>query len=103
MGILAEPAGDLEADDAEQGLAEYASAHLGCTEFAVHEYNGYLLDLESALVGGKLHLNLEGVTLKVDLVQFYGLQNLAAVALESGGGVVHGQTGHDVYVLGCKI
>ena len=103
MWILAEPAGNLEADNTEECLAEYAAAHLGRAKLAVYEYHGHLFYLESALVCGEFHLYLESISFKVNLVQFYGFQDLTAIALESGCSVMYGQAGNDMNVFGCEI
>ena len=49
-------------------------------------------------MGGVFHFDLEGVALETDLVQLDRLEHLAAVALESGGGIVHLEAGHEADV-----
>ena len=88
---------------AEEGFAEDAAVHLRGTQLAVDENHRYFGNLEAALVGGELHLNLEGIPLEADFVQFDGFEHLTAVALESGSGVVDGQAGDDAHILGGEV
>ena len=89
----------LQADDAEDGFAEDAGVHLRRAQLAVDEDDGHLVDAEGVLVGGELHLYLEGVALKADAVQRDGLEHAAAVAHEARRGVVDGQAGDEAHVF----
>ena len=100
LGILAEPSVPSEAHDTEYGLAKDAAVHLRGAQLAVDEDDGYLLDLESALIGGEFHLYLEGVAFEAYLVELNGLQHLAAVALEACGSILHLDTRHKLHVFG---
>mgnify|MGYP007122063997 CR=1 FL=1 len=77
-GIFARPAVPAQPHHAEESLGEDAARHLRRALAAVHEDDRHLLDLEADLVGGELHLNLEGVALEANLVKLDGLQHAAA-------------------------
>ena len=57
--------------------------HLGNAEFPVLKNDGDLFDLEAQLPGGELHLDLEGIADKFDLVQIDRLQYLLPIAYKS--------------------
>ena len=97
--ILLEPAVPLQADDAEDGFAEDAGVHFRGAQLAVDEDDGHFLHLCAALVGGELHLDLEGIALEADGVEVDGLQHAAAVAHEARRGVVDGQARNDAHVF----
>ena len=97
--ILLPQAVPLQADDAEDGLAEDAAVHLGRAQLAVDEDDGHLADAEAVFVGGELHLYLEGVALEADAVQGDGLEHAPPVADEARRGVVDGQAGDEAHVF----
>lgn len=97
--IFLEPAVPLQADDAEDGFAKDAGVHFRGAQLAVDEDDGHFLHLCAALVGGELHLDLEGITLEADGVEVDGLQHAAAVAHEARRGVVDGQARDDAHVF----
>ena len=99
LGILLEPTIPPQTHDSESGFGEDASGHLARAQLAVDEDDGHFLDAEAAFVGGELHLNLEGVAFEADGVEVNGLEHLAAVADETGGGVVNVQAGDELHVL----
>ena len=88
-----------ELDDAPESFAEDAAAHLRCSELAVHEYEGNLNQFETELPGCVFHFNLEAVTFHAHIVEIYGGEGFAAVALESGSSVMdfHPQDSADVH------
>ena len=98
-GILAEPAVPAETHDAEEGFAEDASRHLRDSLAAVDEDDGNFLDLETYLIGGVLHLDLEAVTLEANLVELDGLEDATLVALEAGCGVVDLEARDEAHIL----
>lgn len=103
LRILACPSVPAQTHHTEESLAEYAAAHLRHAFTSVDEYHGHFLNLEAYLVCRKLHLYLEAVSLEAYLVQFYGLEHAALVALKSRSGVVHLEARHHAHILRCKI
>ena len=103
MWIFAEPGADFEAEDAQQRLGEDASGHFACAQDPVYEDNRHFDDFEAALVGSELHLNLEGIAFEAYLVQFDGLEDLAPVTLETGGGVADINAQDGAHVLAGEI
>ena len=60
---------------------------------AMYKDNRDFLDLKSYLIGGVLHLYLEGVALEADVVEVDRLQHATTIAHKAGGGVADGNTG----------
>ena len=94
-----EGAAPLELDHAKHGLAKDAAVHLAGAQHAVDKHDGHLYNLEAHLVGGVFHLDLEGIALKLNLVEVDALQHLSPVAHKAGCGVVHVHAGDDAHIL----
>ena len=74
-------------------------AVLSPTFFHIIVFRSFFGYLESALVSSELHFNLEGIALKADGIEVDGLKHFAAIAFESGRGVVDGNARHDAHIF----
>ena len=103
MRIFAEEAAQFEFDNSEDGLPKDTRIHFALAQDPVDEDDGYLLYVEPALVGCKLHFYLKSVAFESDFVQLDGFEYLTAVAYESGSGVVYLQPCDEAYILRGKV
>ena len=95
---LIEDSVPAQLDYTPQRFKENAAVHLARAQHAIDKHDGHLLDLEAHAVGGKLHLDLEGVALELDGVEIDGLEHLAAIAHEACRGVTHLHAGNQSHI-----
>ena len=101
--VRLEPTVKTEPHHPKHGLAKYSAAHLACAENSVYKDDWHFYNLEAVFVCRKLHLNLERISLETNLVEVDGLENLSAIALESGCRVVNLHSRNYADVLRCEI
>lgn len=97
--IFTGPPVPTQPHDTEERLAEYATAHLRHAFAPVHENYRHLLYLETYLIGGVFHLNLEAISLEPDLVKLDSLKHLTAITLEAGRCIVNLETGNKPHIF----
>ena len=75
------------------GFFDDIGGHFRNPFYPVDERNGYLLNGEPQLPGGKFHLNLKGIANEPDLPEVDRLQYFPAITNESGGGIFYRHPG----------
>ena len=103
LGIFSEPAIKTQAHDAKESLTEDATTHFAGSLTPIDKHHRHLLDFKSYLISCKLHLDLESITFKANLIKRYRLQDSATVAHKSRSSIVHFESGDDAYILRGKV
>ena len=99
MRIFAEEAAQFEFDNSEDGLPKDTRIHFALAQDPVDEDDGYLLYVEPALVGCKLHFYLKSVAFESDFVQLDGFEYLTASSYVSRRGFGYSQPLEETAIL----
>src|SRR5688572_9442000 len=90
-------------DNPVKSFLNNSLAHLRFALSTVSKNNGYFFNFKTVFIGQELHLDLEGITNKFDLIQRNGFQYFTRIAFKTGGGVGNWHSGDHAYVRAGKI
>jgi hypothetical protein len=82
-----------EAPDLPDGLTDDATGHLALADVAIDEHDRDLAESEVAAPGAEAHLDLEGIAVRLDSIEWDGGEHLPAKTFETTGEVRDGYTG----------
>ena len=103
LRILSEPTIDTESDDTKEGFREDTTAHLTCSLTSINEDNRYFFNLETNLESGVLHLDLEGIALETNHIQWDCLKNATTITYEARSRIMNMETCYNTNILAGKV